>query len=92
MGSLLKISELQRLIKRLINEGSDIIMDLVHDAQTIASELLREAMNAEAILQYVEGAILEIMIIATLLRIDVEKVLQGTLKRLETKRIKYYAE
>ena len=38
----------------------------------ITLELLQEATNAESILQYIEGALIEIFIIATLLKIDVD--------------------
>ena len=88
----MKIGDLQRIIRRLIDEGSDVIMDLINDAKSIAIELLNEAENIEAILQYIEGALLEIFIIATILKIDIEKVLSETLRRIETKKIKYYAE
>jgi len=88
----LRIGEFQRIIKKLISEGSDTIVDLLHDAQIITLELLREANTAESILQYIEGAILEIFIIATLLKVDVEKVIRESLKRLETKKYRPYAE
>jgi len=88
----LKIGEFQRIIKKLINERSDTIMDLLYDAQTITAELLQEATNAEAILQYIEGAILEIFIIATLLKVDIEKILKETLRRLENKKMRPCAE
>ncbi len=88
----LRIGDLQRIIRRLIDEGSDAILDLVNDAKSIAVELLNEAENVESILQYIEGALLEIFIIATILRIDIEKVLRDSLRRIETKKMKYYAE
>ncbi|MEX0569486.1 MAG: hypothetical protein Q6363_010095 [Candidatus Njordarchaeota archaeon] len=88
----MRIGDLQRIIRRLIDEGSDAILDLVNDAKSIAVELLNEAENVESILQYIEGALLEIFIIATILRIDIEKVLRDSLRRIETKKMKYYAE
>jgi len=88
----LRIGEFQRIIRKLINEKSDAIIDLVHDAQMITLELLQEATNAESILQYIEGALIEIFIIATLLKIDVEKVLYRTLRRFEAEKVRSYAE
>lgn len=88
----MRIGDLQRIIRRLIEEGSDVILDLVNDAKSIVAELLDEAENAESILQYIEGALLEIFIIATILKIDVEKVLRDSLGRIETRKMKYYAE
>ena len=88
----MRIGEFQKIIEKLISERSDMIMDLVYDAQTITAELLREAANVESILQYIEGALLEIFIIATLLKIDVEKILRETLKRLENQKVRLYAE
>lgn len=88
----MRIGDLQRIIRKLIEEGSDAILDLVNDAKSIVAELLNEAESLESILQYIEGAILEIFVIATMLKIDVEKVLRNSLGRIETRRMKYYAE
>ncbi len=88
----MRIRDIQQFIKKMLIRDVDAMIDLVDDAKKIATELLTEATSAEHILQYIEGAILEILIIATMLSVDVERVLSETLRRIEAKRLRFFAE
>jgi len=76
-----------------MNEAPSDIEDLLRDAEKLAMELLGETFsNTEAILQYLEGALLELIILATLLKVDMEKLLKGFFNRLAIRKLKPYAE
>ncbi len=90
---LVRLSELQRVIKKLILEKDPDISDLLKDAKRLAEELLVEAnLDVHMIYQYLEGALLEMVILATLLRVDIEKMLKNFFDRLATKNSRIYAE
>lgn len=89
----MRISELQNLIARIITTNPTSIYDLLEDAKKLALELMKESnFNAEFLVQYFEGALLEIFILATLLQIDIEKLVENSIMRITTKAFGSLAE
>lgn len=79
----LKISEFQNFIRKLLWEGSSSIEEFLADAKRLASEIQMESnFDSDVINKYLEGAFLEMVILATLLKVNIEELLRNFCDRL----------